>query len=175
MFDPSQALSGFRIPADVLIALDNRAYHFAVQPYHFLIRAIHVLSVAGFFGAIVVLDLKLMGVSVRTALGDLADHVLPWIYGAFAVAVVSGVMLFLYDPVNVGSHAYFTLKLAFIGLGLGNAALFHNRGYLHARDAAGGMPLRARIAGATSLAFWAFAVLMSSLNVEGVPKVLLTH
>jgi hypothetical protein len=175
MFDPSQALSGFRIPADVLIALDNRVFHFAIQPFHFLIRATHVLSVAGFFGAIVVLDLKLMGLSARTALGDLADHLMPWIYGAFAVAVISGALLFFYDPVNVGSHAYFTLKLVFIGLGIGNAALFHNRGYLHARTAGGAMPLRARIAGATSLAFWTLAMVMASLNVEGAPKVLLTR
>ena len=61
MIDPSQALAGFRIPSDLLIAMDNRDLHFALQPYHFIIRAVHVLAMAAFFGGIVVLDLRLMG------------------------------------------------------------------------------------------------------------------
>jgi hypothetical protein len=49
---------------------------------------------------------------------------------SFGVGVVSGVALFLYDPLHVGAHAYFTAKLALIGLGLANAAIFHCPGYL---------------------------------------------
>ena len=52
MIDPSQAIAGFRIPSDLLIAMDNRDLHFAMQPYHFIIRATHVLSVGAFFGGI---------------------------------------------------------------------------------------------------------------------------
>ena len=37
-FDP------IRISVDTLASLDWRPYHFAVQPFHFLIRMTHVVS-----------------------------------------------------------------------------------------------------------------------------------
>lgn len=173
MFDPSQALAGFRIPSDVLVALDNRPLHFAMQPYHYLIRALHVLSLAAFFGGIGLLDLRLMGVRAAAPLRGFADHTIPWLYGTFAVTAATGVLLFLYDPLHVGSHAYFTLKLLFILFGLVNAGMFHRLGLTEALAAETGLPLRAKIAGSFSLACWILVMIFASLNVEGPPKVLL--
>jgi hypothetical protein len=173
MFDPSQALSGLRVPESILIALDNRTLHFALQPTHFLVRAVHVATTAAFFGGIVVLDLRLMGLRVSVALRPLADLILPWLGLLFAISFVTGVALFLYDPLHVGSHAYFTLKLAFIVLGLANAALFHRTNYDAARAGDPKGSFGARIAGGLSLAFWLAVMLAASLNVEGAPKVLL--
>ncbi len=174
MFDPSQALAGVRIPSDLLIAMDNRDLHFALQPYHFIIRAIHVLSVGAFFGGIVLLDLRLMGVRAVAPLQGFVEHTIPWLYLTFAVAFVTGVALFLYDPLHVGSHAYFTLKLLFMGLGLVNALAFHRWMLADALKAAVQMPRSAKLGGAISLALWVLVMLAASLNVEGAPKVLLT-
>jgi hypothetical protein len=174
MFDPSQALAGLRIPSDLLIAMDNRALHFALQPYHFIIRALHVLAVGAFFGGIVVLDLRLIGVRAVAPLQGFVEHVIPWLYGTFAVSFVTGVALFLYDPLHVGSHAYFTLKLLFVLLGLVNALAFHRWMLADALKAAVQMPRSAKIGGAISLALWVLVMLAASLNVEGPPKVLLT-
>jgi uncharacterized membrane protein len=173
MFDPSQMLSGLRIPSDLLIALDNRALHFALQPYHYLIRALHVLSVGAFFGGIVVVDLRLLQARAAAPLRAFVDHILPWLYATFAVAVVTGVALFLYDPLHVGSHAYFTLKLVFILLGLLNALVFHRCALGEALKASAELPRSAAVGGGLSLAFWILAMAAASLNVEGVPKVLL--
>lgn len=175
MFDPSHFLSGFRIPSDVLIALDWRPYHFAVQPFHFLIRAVHVLSVAGFFGAIAVLDLRLMGVRLSAPLRALADQSHPWLYATFAVAMATGLALFFYDPLHVGSHAYFTVKLLFLVGGLINAGIFHRTGLAAAITAQGRPPRRTRIAGTLSLVCWTVVMAASSLNVEGAPKRILTY
>lgn len=60
MPDPS-VFAGLRVPAETLAALDNRALHFAMQPYHHLVRMAHVLSMSAFFGAIGLLDARLMG------------------------------------------------------------------------------------------------------------------
>jgi hypothetical protein len=174
MFDPSQALAGFRIPSDLLIAMDNRDLHFALQPYHFIIRALHVLSVGAFFGGIVVLDLRLMGVRATAPLQGFVEHTIPWLYLTFAIAFVTGVILFLYDPLHVGSHAYFTLKLLFTFLGLINALIFHRWMLGDALRASIKMPRSAKIGGAISLALWVTVMLAASLNVEGAPKVLLT-
>ena len=84
----------------------------------------------------------------------------------------TGAALFFYEPVKVGSHAYFTLKLILIGLGLANAGLFHRAGYGTALHASA-MPRHARLAGAVSLALWTAVIVCACLNVEAEPKVLL--
>jgi hypothetical protein len=174
MYDPSQALAAFRIPSDLLIAMDNRDLHFAMQPYHFAIRAVHVLAVGAFFGGIVLLDLRLIGVRATAPLQGFVQQTIPWLYLTFAVVVLTGIGLFLYDPVNVGSHAYFTLKLLFIFLGMVNAVAFHRWALSDALKAEIKMPRSAKLGGAISLGLWVLVMLAASLNVEGPPKVLLT-
>ena len=130
-------------------------------------------STAAFLGGIVVLDQRLMGLRVSVALRPLADLILPWLWVLFAMTLVTGIALFFYDPLHVGSHAYFTLKLVFIVLGLANAALFHRTNYEAARSGGPRGSVGARVAGGLSLAFWLAVMLAASLNVEGPPKVLL--
>jgi hypothetical protein len=176
MADPN-ALDFLRIPSNVLVALDWRPYHFALQPYHYLVRIAHVASMAAFFGGVAALDLRLMGWRPPLPLRPFADQMLPWLYFTFGITIVSGLALFLYDPVHVGSHAYFTLKLTLTALGLVNAALFRRSGYLAALVAetpASGQPsARARFFGAVSIALWTAVVVCACLNVEAPPKVLL--
>jgi hypothetical protein len=162
-----------RIPFAVLVALSNRQLHFELQPWHYLIRLAHILAAAGFFGGIAALDLRLLGWAREVKLRSLGTMILPWLAALFAVAVASGVTLFLYDPVGVGSHGYFTPKLILMGLGLANALAFHRYGYLAAVTAEGHVPLSGRIAGGVSLALWIGVMVCASMNVEGVPKVML--
>jgi len=169
----SSVLDFLRVPANVLIALDNRPYHFAMQPYHYVIRATHVVAMAAFFGGIGFLDLRLIRTRSAVPLKGLADHFLPWLYAIFGITVATGVALFMYDPVHVGSHAYFTLKLVLTILGLANAAVFHRIGYAPAIVSETGMPIRARVAGTLSLTIWIAVVVCACLNVEAAPKVLL--
>lgn len=176
MADPS-SLDFLRIPSSALAALDWRPYHFALQPYHYLVRIIHVASMAAFFGGIVALDLRLMGWRKTLPPRAFADQVLPMLYLTFGIAIVSGAALFFYDPVHVGSHAYFTLKLILTAFGLINAAGFARSGYIASLTveaaASAQLPARARLAGALSLALWTAVVACACLNVEGVPKVFL--
>lgn len=171
MADPN-VLDFLRIPPNVLVTLDWRPYHFALQPYHFLVRIGHVLSMAAFFGGVTFLDLRLMGSLTALPLRSVAEQVLPWLYVTFGLAIISGLALFLYDPVHVGSHAYFTLKLILTALGLVNAALFRRSSYL--TTSAEAAPTRyTRVAGALSLALWVGVIVCACLNVEAPPKVLL--
>jgi len=176
MADPN-ALDIIRIPSGVLVALDWRPFHFALQPYHYLVRMAHVVTMAAFFGGIAALDLRLMGLRVSMPLKPLADLVLPWLYITFAVAFATGIALFFYDPVHVGSHAYFSLKLLLTVFGLGNAALFHRSAYfatLAVETPPAARPsAHVRLAGAVSLLLWVGVVVCACLNVEAAPKVLL--
>ncbi len=166
-FDP------IRIPLENLAALDWRPYHFAVQPVHFLVRLVHIVSMSAFFGSIALLDFRLMGFRGTVPLRSFAEHVLPWLWVTFGVAMATGVALFLYDPVHVGAHAYFTPKMIAIGLGLANAALFHRTSYVAALAAEVRLPASAKLAGLFSLLCWTAAVVFACLNTEAMPKVLL--
>ena len=162
-----------RIPAQTLIALDWRPYHFALQRYHHLVRLAHILSVSLFFGGIALFDLRLTGVRGTVALRQFAEHTLPWLWVTFGIAMATGVALFLYDPVHVGAHAYFAGKLALIGFGLLNALIFHRAGYRQALAMEGALTVRARCAGTLSLLFWTGVMVCACLNVEAEPKVFL--
>jgi hypothetical protein len=176
MPDP-HILDVFDIPSKVLVALDWRPYRFAVQPYHYLIRASHVVSMAAFFGGIAALDLRLLGLWTPVPLRSFAEQIIPWLYVSFSISVVSGLALFFYNPLGVGSHAYFSFKLILTTLGVINAALFQRTGYLAALPADGASPghpnTHARLIGAISLLLWTGVVVCACLNVEGVPKRLL--
>lgn len=172
MADPS-LFDPIRIPTEALIALDWRPYHFLLQRYHYLLRTAHILFTSFFFGGIGLLDFRLMGWRGTVPLKGFAEHVLPWLYVSFALSALTGVALFLYDPVHAGSRAYWTPKLIAVALGLTNAALFHRAGYVAALASETRIPTSARIAGALSLAFWTAALVFACLNTEAMPKVIL--
>jgi hypothetical protein len=172
MADPS-LFDPIRIPFEVLATVDWRPYHFAMQRYHFLVRAAHIGAMAAFYGGIGMLDFRLMGWRGAVPLRAFAAHVLPWLWTTFAITVATGLALFLYDPVHVGAHAYWSPKLIAVGLGVVNAALFHRGGYVVALAAQDRMPTPARIAGALSLACWTAALLFACLDTEAAPKVFL--
>jgi len=167
------ALSFLAIPPDILAALDNRPLRFALQPVHHLIRMGHILSVSAFFGAILVLDLRLMGFKPAVPLRALSSAILVWSVETFLVAIATGLLLFFYDPIHVGSHAYFTLKMILIVVAMANAALFNLWGFSEALNASGPMPVRARVLGAVSLIAWLGVMVCADLNAEAAPRLLL--
>jgi hypothetical protein len=172
MADPS-LFDPLRIPSEVLIALDNRAYHFAMQPYHYLLRMTHVVSAAAFFGGIVLFDLRLAGLRSRSALKSFAADTLPWLYVTFALSMLSGVLLFLYDPVHAGSRAYFMPKMIMILLGLANTLLYRRFAFGRALKEPPAVPASTKWAAALSAFFWLGVMVFSSMNAEGIPKFLL--
>ena len=172
MADPS-IFDLVRIPVPVLVGLDWRPYHFALQPVHYIVRMLHVTSMAAFFGGIGVLDLRLLGWRAAVPLRAFAEHVLPWLWATFGITAVTGLALFLYDPVRVGTHAYWAPKLLAVAAGLTNALLFHRTSYVAALAAKARLPVAARVAGGVSLACWTAAVAFACLDTEGPPKLLL--
>ncbi len=172
MADPS-LYDALRIPSETLVALDNRAYHFAVQPYHYLLRMTHIVSAAAFFGGIVLFDLRLAGLHSRARLKAFAADTLPWLYITFGLAMTSGLLLFFYDPVHAGSRAYFTPKMLMIALGLVNTLIYRRLAFGAALKEPAVTPQSARWAAALSAFFWLGVMVFSSMNAEGVPKFLL--
>lgn len=172
MADPS-LFDALRIPSEALIALDNRSFHFALQPFHYLIRMTHIISAAAFFGGIFLFDLRLIGLRSKAHLKSFAADALPFLYVTFGLSSLSGLLLFLYDPVHTGSRAYFVPKMLAIALGLVNTVIYRRYAFGQALRAPAETPRSAKLAGALSLAFWIGVMAFSSMNAEGVPKLLL--
>lgn len=118
-----------------------------------LANVLHVLGVMLLVGAVVALDLYLLGVLGRVPPADAAAVVLPVARAGFLVAVPSGLVLFVAEANGVVTNPVFLVKFAAIAIALLNLTVFHLGRF---RDIATWVevPAAGRIAGAISLAAW---------------------
>lgn len=116
---------------------------------------VHVVGVALLVGAIVALDLRLLGVCRRSlsAAGAGALLVPVAVMGA-VLAVPSGILLYLPDAGPLTDHPLMQAKAALLVAGLANAVAFHLLWHrlLPTWDYAA--PAAARVQSATSIAIW---------------------
>ena len=121
-----------------------------------IVETIHIAAFAIVVGSIVVLDLRLIGLSRRMPLRRLASHVLPWTLLAFGVAVLSGLTMFTAHAADYLTNGVFMLKMGLILAAGLNAAALH-MGALQASaawDTEAGPPARVRLAAGASIALW---------------------
>src|SRR5438876_5139910 len=65
------------------------------------IESVHVLSLGLFLGLAIMLDLRLLGLTMRrTAASEVVQRFLPWMLAGFVVQVSSGALLFYSNPVR---------------------------------------------------------------------------
>jgi hypothetical protein len=124
-----------------------------------IIESVHVWALCLFVGFAVVLDLRLLGVTLKQVpVSQITTRVLPWTKAAFVVMVVSGVLLYYAIPLRTYHNVFFRLKAILLVLAGLNAGAFHE-GPVYRRlaewDAAAVTPRAARVAGAVSLVLWA--------------------
>jgi hypothetical protein len=126
-----------------------------------LVESVHVLTLCLFLGLTVLLDLRLLGATLRkTPVSQLLRRFMPWTIAGFAVMVVSGALLFYAIPVKTYLNIFFRLKLAFLLMAGLNVAVFQLTAYrtLPDWDVDAAPPRGARLAGGLSLALWAAIV-----------------
>lgn len=128
-----------------------------------LVNALHILGIALLIGPILILDLRLLrqGAARDSASVDislLASVLLPAARGGFAMAVLTGSLLFSARPLDYAFHPVFQVKLACIVLALLNILWLHRSGAWGgalAMDRADG---RVRLACGVSLVCWLLAL-----------------
>jgi len=87
---------------------------------------VHVLGIAILLGAILALDLRLLGLGRSTiALPGAARYLSPLAAAGLALAVPGGFLLFAADAGPMAAHPVMQAKAVLIALGLANVALFH--------------------------------------------------
>jgi Family of unknown function (DUF6644) len=122
-----------------------------------IIESVHVWTLCVFFGLMIMVDLRLLGWSMRAVpVSEVLDRVLPWAIAGFVVMVISGTLLVLAIPLRSYQNLFFRGKMIMLVVAGLNAWLFHYRVYPKiAGKVADGIPPKAlRVAGATSLALW---------------------
>lgn len=133
------------------------ALHESIWVYP-IVESVHVLALCLFLGLTMMLDLRLLGVTIRNApVSETVDRLLPWTTVGFVVMVVSGALLFYAIPVRTFQNIFFRLKVAMLILSGLNAWFFHSTIYQRVAewDLDAVPPKRARVAGGVSLALWA--------------------
>jgi hypothetical protein len=121
------------------------------------LEMIHVTATTFVFGMITIVDLRLLGLLARgSAIRDLYRDVVPLTWAAFVVAAITGGLLFMSQAVAYSVNIAFRLKLAVLVLIALNMLAFRLFVYpdIAQWDRAAAIPLRARLAGAISLAGW---------------------
>ena len=149
--------------ADVLSALQDVALVDALRGSHWvypIVNAGHIVGLALLFGAIVPLDLRLIGFWPRTPLGPLARMLLPVAIAGLALAVLTGGLMFSVSAVKYAGMTVFQAKLLLILAALANALLLHRTSAWAARHGDGprDMTPRLRLAGMLSIGCWLAAI-----------------
>jgi hypothetical protein len=120
------------------------------------VEVVHLVGIALLVGSIIVLDLRLLGLSRALPVRRLAAHVLPWSAAGLALIVPSGLMMFVAHASDLMANPVFTLKICLVMAAFANAAVFHAGVFRGAAawDVDAAPPPAARAAGALSLMLW---------------------
>lgn len=122
------------------------------------IESIHVVAITLVVGSIVMVDLRLLGVTgLRYPASRITRELIPWTWGAFCVAVVTGIGMFVTRAPVYMENPAFQVKLVLLLLACANMTLFQFRTFRNVAswDSATITPIAARTAGAASLLLWA--------------------
>ena len=126
-----------------------------------IIESTHVLGLCVFIGFLLFWDLRLVGIVLRhVPVSEVWRRLIPWITAGALIMMVSGVLLFLSDPVRFYGNIFFRIKTVGLGLALVNALAFHfgiERQLVH-WDTAAVTPRAARVAGGLSIFLWAVII-----------------
>jgi hypothetical protein len=123
------------------------------------VETAHILGIVTAIGATVIFDLRLLGAGRSIPVDRLEQLRRPAVIVGLSLLVPSGFLLFATDAPTHWANAMFRTKLALIGIGTANAALFHlTVGRSVAKWREGATPLAAKLAGGFSLAIWTAVV-----------------
>jgi hypothetical protein len=122
-----------------------------------LIEATHVWTLPLFFGLTLLLDLRLLGFTMRDVpVSEVFNRLMPWMIAGFIVMTVTGLLLVYAKPVKTYQSIWFRAKFIMLILAGLNVWVFHRGIYRRLGEWDVTTPPRAaRVAGAVSLVLWA--------------------
>lgn len=125
------------------------------------IESLHVIAIAFVVGGISIVDLRLLDLASRSRpVTRLNADLLPWVWGAFALAVMTGLLMFSSLARSYCVNTFFQVKMGMLVLAGLNMLAFHAVTYrgVSKWDTVGRPPTAARIAATISLLCWVVIV-----------------
>ena len=132
-----------------------------------LTEGTHVLALMLFAGTILLVDLRMLGLILRDVpYSALNNRILPLTIAGFAILLVTGVLLYLSNPVHYYHSVWFRGKVIFLLIAAANIIWFHRR--IHRSiaewDTAPSPPAPVKLAAAVSLAAWILVIACGRLT-----------
>jgi uncharacterized membrane protein len=125
-----------------------------MSPWAFaVIESVHLLGLAVIGGAVLLVDLRMLGFGLRDQrIAELARAVFPWLVGSLVVMLLTGVGLFLSEPLKCYDSRAFWVKM--ISLGLAMLFTFTIRRTATLADETRVRPIWFKLVALVSLALW---------------------
>jgi uncharacterized membrane protein len=116
------------------------------------IEAVHIVALTLLFGAIVVLNLRLLGLAFRDQpVPELARELSPWTLCSLVIILITGALLFASEATKAYESGPFRIKMVFLLM----AILFHFTIYRQVTNGDARSNLRGgKVAAAVSLTLW---------------------
>ena len=122
------------------------------------VQSVHIIAIAALFGSALISDLKLVGLfSHPEPLALVQRRYMPWLLGALAVLLATGLVMATGEPDRVARNWVFWTKMALVVLGL-LTTLVLRRIMARAPDAAAA-GLGSRMLALLSIAIWIAVIL----------------
>lgn len=115
---------------ELLILMKHSAYGVLVGNTlwgYAIFEMLHLFGIVSLVGAITLTDLRLLGFSRLLPVSVTERYLMLWVWGGFALAVLSGASLFISDGTNFIGNRFFLAKMVVIALAGANAAFFEFR------------------------------------------------
>ena len=126
-----------------------------------MLEAVHVIALGLVFGTIMVVDLRLLGLASRSRpYGQVSGDMLKLTWGAFAVAALTGSLMFTTNARVYFENPFFRAKFALMALAGLNMLVFQLTVGLRSSEwgEGGRTPPIGRAAAIASLALWALVI-----------------
>jgi len=131
-----------------------------------ILEGTHLLMLMLFAGTILVVDLRLLGVTFRkTRVSVISSKILPLTVAGFILMIITGAALFFAKPVYYYHNLWFRLKLVFLIAAMINIVVFHYRVQKNqdAWDLEATPPASARLSAVVSLFAWTSVIFFGRL------------
>ena len=128
-----------------------------VSPWLFpTIESFHIVGISFLIGSVARLDARLIGLYRRSSVSALAKATMPWAWGGFVLAVVTGSLLFSSEAEGLYSNHAFRLKILMLLLLGVNSAVYESvtRRNIVRWDVDTNTPVGAKMTGIVSLTLW---------------------
>jgi hypothetical protein len=142
------------------IALHESRYMYLV------VLTVHVLTLCLFVGTAVIVDLRLLGLTMQSVrVSEVMTRLLPWTSAGFVLMIISGALLFYAAPLLRYQNIFFRVKMVTLVLAGINVWVFHNTVYRRVAewDLDPIPPRTAKAVGGLALVLWAVLIMLGRM------------